>query len=477
MTDKDGQSGTDSVSITISPQAGVTPPVTPVENEITVDQVRQSTTAAIARWTAAGLEASHADRLRDVRLEVADLTAPYLAWTVTTGNETAPVIWVDPSAGGHGWFVDSTPADDSEFVDLGDGTLAGQQSSDAAGGVDLLSVLIHEFGHVLGLADVDHEHSLMSSILQVGVRVLPDTEDVSAASLIPIVDGKPIAGPALNAEDSLRNGDFAIPVPTDDGFAWETRGDVTVDGSNASLRENGRLLPRLWQPFVVPADATELKVSISDITLRKTVGQPGDAFEIALLSSEGPLSSSTITGISHTDSLLNVQHDGVVTFADSVRVEGLDSSSNLTGRPIDVYISLQDAGDSTTTLYFDLLGFGDIDSFVTIDNVELITGDQPADKIQDVTDDVKVDFFGRQFNRKTGVFATRATITNNSDSHLAYPIRLALTNLTPEEAEVVNAHGILEDGTPYFDFGSLKIWAARRPIRRPCLLLAKRQLI
>lgn len=45
-----------------------------------------------------------------------------------------------------------------------------------------------------------------------------------------------------------------------------------------------------------------------------------------------------------------------------------------------------------------------------------------------------------------------ATVTNNLSVGLEYPIRLALTNLGPSGTTVQNAHGNLNDGTPYFEF-------------------------
>ena len=49
------------------------------------------------------------------------------------GMESTQFIWLDVNAAGHGWFVDPTPADDSEFG----ATLA---DSPAAGRADLLTV-------------------------------------------------------------------------------------------------------------------------------------------------------------------------------------------------------------------------------------------------------------------------------------------------------------------------------------------------
>jgi hypothetical protein len=71
--------------------------------------------------------------------------------------------------------VDPTPADDAEF---GSAVAVGLGATDAAAarGVDLLTVVMHELGHELGLADVDPAGApadLMAESLGVGVRRLP----------------------------------------------------------------------------------------------------------------------------------------------------------------------------------------------------------------------------------------------------------------------------------------------------------------
>ena len=54
-------------------------------------------------------------------------------------------ITLDDNAAGWGWFVDATPKNDSEF------TKAGNQGEKNR--MDLLTVVTHEIGHLLG-----HDH-------------------------------------------------------------------------------------------------------------------------------------------------------------------------------------------------------------------------------------------------------------------------------------------------------------------------------
>jgi CSLREA domain-containing protein len=108
---------------------------------------------AIAAWELAGLDAARVASLHSVTFEIADLPGHYLAWA------TPDRIVLDIDAAGYGWYT----AEPSEVP-----------SSE----MDLLTAVLHEMGHVLGLADLDDEDELMSSILQPGTRQLPTAEDI-----------------------------------------------------------------------------------------------------------------------------------------------------------------------------------------------------------------------------------------------------------------------------------------------------------
>lgn len=122
---------------------------------------------AVGKWAAAGIDANMAALLSSSEIRIADLPGAMLGQAI--GNR----IYLDINAAGYGWFVDSTPEDDDEY-DL----LANQQLSakggDAAAGVDLLSVLTHELGHVLGLDDHDDDHDdIMFESIAEGQRRTP----------------------------------------------------------------------------------------------------------------------------------------------------------------------------------------------------------------------------------------------------------------------------------------------------------------
>src|SRR5207248_4334630 len=75
------------------------------------DQLPAILAEAVRRWEAIGLSPTQAAALEAVRGRVADLADGYLGAASVYGN----TIYVDVNAAGHGWFVDPTPADDTEF--------------------------------------------------------------------------------------------------------------------------------------------------------------------------------------------------------------------------------------------------------------------------------------------------------------------------------------------------------------------------
>lgn len=150
--------------------ASAAPPVGWTAEPLTEAQLAGVVAEAVERWQRAGIPAERLDELLRVRIEVTDLPDRML------GNNSPGVIRLDATATGWGWFVDRTPADDVEFG------LDGL----AAGRMDLLTVLMHEMGHLLGFEhhDVDH-HGAMAATLQPGVRLLataqPESTRISLA--------------------------------------------------------------------------------------------------------------------------------------------------------------------------------------------------------------------------------------------------------------------------------------------------------
>ncbi len=130
---------------------------------LTEAQLQPIIVEAERRLTAAtGIQVAAA--MTGVSVEIGDLPANML------GEAEGSSIYISRTAAGYGWFVDSTPGDDSEFSDpRGPYALAAPAGSTAADRVDLLTTVMHEMTHLLGY---DHSDSLdlMNPTLALGER-------------------------------------------------------------------------------------------------------------------------------------------------------------------------------------------------------------------------------------------------------------------------------------------------------------------
>lgn len=129
-------------------------PTSPLNEMLSLPQAQPLFIEALAHWK---LNRADVSRLGSVQIQVTELgdSTPDLA----AGN----TIWLDANAAGWGWFVDATPWDDAEFITPGD---QGEQNR-----IDLLSVLEHEIGHLLGY---EHEEDgVMAETLDTGTRTAP----------------------------------------------------------------------------------------------------------------------------------------------------------------------------------------------------------------------------------------------------------------------------------------------------------------
>jgi hypothetical protein len=104
-----------------------------------------------------------------MRVAIANLPGSYLGQTHGT------TVYLDVNAAGRGWFIDSTPRKDSEFAKTGN---QGEQ-----GRMDLLTVVMHELGHVVGYGNGGS--GVMSETLSAGTRLVSDLSIVATGTLIP----------------------------------------------------------------------------------------------------------------------------------------------------------------------------------------------------------------------------------------------------------------------------------------------------
>ena len=369
----------------------------------------------------------------DFNVKITDLPKGQLAEATITGFDdagkpNAGTIQIDHNANGVGWFIDETPLDNSEFTAQNtDSYLLAAADSKANGKYDLLTTVLHELSHLYGFIDgyegfdelkaesrrqraegttgddedilagenfsatLDGEHldksahpyDLLNTHLALGMRKLPSELDVEILQALIATEfkknGNKPEGEELLAKLTsdpllaISNGDFSIFDTTTDSFAWDTRGASGIEDGQAILTEDSPFLSNFTQTFTVPAEAKTVQFKLIDAELGASELAPPDAFEVALLDANTQESLVTDNDLTETDSLLNIQNDGTAYFSDKVRIGGAASGEIIEldkSRTVTVDISDLTPG-TKATLFFDLLGFSEIDSRVVIDDVRL----------------------------------------------------------------------------------------------------------
>jgi hypothetical protein len=91
------------------------------------------------------------------------------------GQTTGNAITLDTNAAGNNWYIDTTPflptSNPNEWV--------AKAGSAAAGKMDMLTVLLHEYGHALGIDHNPDAHDYMGTTLTAGIRRLPTPDEMA----------------------------------------------------------------------------------------------------------------------------------------------------------------------------------------------------------------------------------------------------------------------------------------------------------
>jgi CARDB/Matrixin len=160
----------------------------------TLDQLilSEAKAAAIAAWVAVGITEADRSLLETVQITVTDLPSQIL------GQANGYQITIDNDGAGAGWDVDLTTLVNAN---------TGKQR------VDLLTLVTHEFGHVLGLGH--STYGIMQTTLSIGLRVAPTALDLQQSRVItgldlsvvesPIVLSQTQVGQSLNVSWVVKN--------------------------------------------------------------------------------------------------------------------------------------------------------------------------------------------------------------------------------------------------------------------------------
>lgn len=243
------------------------------------------------------------------------------------GQTTGTTITLDTNAAGYNWFIDPTPFDNSEFLPTANpNEWIAKADSEAAGKMDMLSVLLHEYGHALGIGHSAHAGDYMATTLQPGVRRLPSAAELElmaqlageikneladASSNTPLspqspLPSLPLGGAfgvallgrlrgtrysgwtnsidsvtqyAIAANPKLSNPDFA-GASADQASGWSTTGKVRFQDGAATLTETAESQTRLNQVFIVGETDRFLSFTVANAALDDATNAPDDALRL-----------------------------------------------------------------------------------------------------------------------------------------------------------------------------------------------------
>ncbi|MEO1529446.1 MAG: RHS repeat-associated core domain-containing protein, partial [Planctomycetota bacterium] len=318
-----------------------------------------------------------------------DLDANGLGWNAE-GYDLASVLLHEV---GHAFGFDASTGEFSRYVDADaqglryhvDGDILRLDRTGSE-----LDALVHPDAVMAGSLRPRTQKSLSENDLEPLRRVwgveTPEltttTELLSDSIAEPEFTSLPVVGETTETV-GLTNADFAQTDPNASDFGWRTVGDVELADGVATISEDVGMISDLSQTFVVPSGVSTISFTLGGLAM--DIGsslnpngnqiQPPEVFEVAILdTADGSSMMPALQTLAGGDALLNIQPDGTVYFAEGVRVGGANTSGDVLdlSQPIDVVISLPaEAARETATLMFDLVGFGEDASEVSVSELRL----------------------------------------------------------------------------------------------------------
>ena len=215
----------------------------------------------------------------NVNITFANLTGAAVG--EATGEGTNASIILDIDAAGHGWYIGGLTTEDrgqnlstpssifnplssvfsppsSDWLPTSNpNEWVARAGTDAAGKMDMLSVLLHEYGHALGIDHSSDSHDYMATTLTPGMRRLPSSDEMQLmAQLAGEARDAIMAGQGYTLTVANNNTDSPSPAPTlpiNIGFGISFLGLLRRNSSASSIFANAAPAPAQYD---IAANAT-----------------------------------------------------------------------------------------------------------------------------------------------------------------------------------------------------------------------------